>query len=328
MYSISSDKSIVAVNQLGQPILTYEDAHTESINKIINFSPNRLATGDDAGCVKIWDTRQSGHVMQFDLHEDFVSGMTYVDDYNTLLTTGGDATLCAYDLRKKDLSARSDDQESELHCVQCIKHGKKVVCGTQNGVILVFSWGKWGDCSDRFPGHPATVDCMLKVDENSLLTGSSDGLIRLVSLQPNKVVGVIGDHEDFPVEGMSRTNDGAVLASYSHNEVVRFWDVSFLLEDSEEAEEARQEDGTDPEETNEEMYSAEGVQAHREEEGESMDEEGVHKEEERMDEEEPEAGRASESDSDSPSDSRDTRINSQMPKYRLPSANERFFSDL
>ena len=26
--------------------------------------------------------------------------------------------------------------------------------GTQEGVLLIFSWGDWGDHSDRMPGHP------------------------------------------------------------------------------------------------------------------------------------------------------------------------------
>ena len=34
---------------------------------------------------------------------------------------------------------------------------------------------------------------MLKVDESTVLTGSSDGLIRVVSLMPNRLLGVVGD---------------------------------------------------------------------------------------------------------------------------------------
>ena len=41
-----------------------------------------------------------------------------------------------------------------------------------------------GDISDRFPGHPSSIDCMLKVDEETVLTGSSDGFIRVVSFFP------------------------------------------------------------------------------------------------------------------------------------------------
>jgi hypothetical protein len=31
-------------------------------------------------------------------------------------------------------------------------------------------------------------------------TGSSDGLVRVVQLHPNKLVGVVGEHQDFPIE--------------------------------------------------------------------------------------------------------------------------------
>jgi len=38
--------------------------------------------------------------------------------------------------------------------------------------------------------------------QKKILTGSSDGLIRLCSIFPNKLLGVIGSHDDFPVESM------------------------------------------------------------------------------------------------------------------------------
>jgi WD40 repeat protein len=38
--------------------------------------------------------------------------------------------------------------------------------------------------------------------QETVLTGSSDGLIRLCSIFPNKLLGVWGSHDDFPVEVM------------------------------------------------------------------------------------------------------------------------------
>lgn len=76
------------------------------------------------------------------------------------------------------LAGKSDELEDELLSVSVIKNGKKVVCGSQDGVLVIFSWGTWGDMSDRFPGHPDSVEAVLKVDEDTILTGSSDGIIR------------------------------------------------------------------------------------------------------------------------------------------------------
>ena len=58
---------------------------------------------------------------------------------------------------------RVRDPTDESFPLQILKGGRKVLCGTQSGVLQVFSWGDWGDVSDRFPGHPQSVQCMLKV---------------------------------------------------------------------------------------------------------------------------------------------------------------------
>ena len=86
---------------------------------------------------------------------------------------------------------------------------------------------------------------MLKVDESTVLTGSSDGLIRVVSLMPNQLLGVVGDHDDFPVETMRYSVDRTLVASLSHDLVVRFWDVSCFLDDVDDQDHGIPEDTND-----------------------------------------------------------------------------------
>ena len=45
-----------------------------------------------------------------------------------------------------------DDADDEMLSVTVLKGGAKVVVGTGNGTLAIFSWGHWEDCSDRFPG--------------------------------------------------------------------------------------------------------------------------------------------------------------------------------
>ena len=86
----------------------------------------------------------------------------------------------------------SEQIEDELLSLVVMKRGRKVVCGSQEGVLDIFSWDEFGDVSDRFPGHPNSVDALLKIDEDTIVTGSSDGLIRCVieGLMAAKAVGV------------------------------------------------------------------------------------------------------------------------------------------
>ena len=53
-----------------------------------------------------------------------------------------------------------------------------MVCGGGDGTLSIYSWGRWGDISDRFPGHPTSIDAVCKVSENILVTGDADGKIR------------------------------------------------------------------------------------------------------------------------------------------------------
>lgn len=326
LYSISADRSIKGINTTGALVVNYENAHKKAINQLFFLSPTEFATGDDDGVVKLWDVRTPHAVMEYELHEDFISSFAYNPDRSTLLSAAGDASLCAYDLRNQANTARSDEQESEIHCLQIIKDGKKILCGSQDGVLLVFSWDRWGDCSDRFPGHPDSIDSMLKIDEQTVLTGSGDGLIRVLSIQPNRVLGVIGDHENFPVEGMRLSYDRQVLVSFSHDEDIRFWDLSMLDDDAVDVEEKEiDDDGSgiaavcatgDITESGDDEEDDDGTEENIED-GEGGDDSMS-------------TGGDSDSDSDEPPTTGGGQRSASVGNGRrlLPNAQERFFADL
>jgi hypothetical protein len=108
--------------------------------------------------------------------------------------------------------AHSEDQEDELLSIVAIKGASKFIVGTQLGILSVFNRNSgWGDCVDRIPGHPLSVDalCALPPDlpnvdtASTLLTGSSDGYIRAVQILPTKLLGVVADHGEWPIERIS-----------------------------------------------------------------------------------------------------------------------------
>lgn len=109
---------------------------------------------------------------------------------------------------------------------------------------------------------------------------------------PNKLLGLIGDHEDFPVENLKFSHDKKIIGSVSHTNKVHFWDVGYLFDED---------DGEDEDvaDENEEKAPA----------GLSMDTEMQ--------------------DADSDSDSDDSDMGDAAGGRRaFPTANEQFFSDL
>ena len=130
----------------------------------------------------------------------------------------------------------SENQEDELLSACIVKGGKKVAVGTQEGVLEIFSWGDWGDCTDRFMGHPCSIDSMVKVDESTICTGTSDGKIRMMSIQPNKFIKVLGEHdEELPIENLHAHPTLPWVLSCSSQEI-RFWNTEDVgVEDEEDS---------------------------------------------------------------------------------------------
>ncbi|KAE9466313.1 hypothetical protein C3L33_01780, partial [Rhododendron williamsianum] len=121
------------------------------------------------------------------------------------------------------LQTRSEFSEEELLSVVIMKNGRKVICGSQSGTLLLYSWGFFKDCSDRFvdlSGNP--VDALLKLDEERVIAGSGNGLISLVGILPNRIIQPIAQHsENNAVERLAFSHDKKYLGSISDDNTLK-----------------------------------------------------------------------------------------------------------
>ena len=152
-------------------------AHPAPINALRLIGDTGVASGDDDGLVRVWDVRQRASALEFTEHSEMITDLLYTDRGKCLVSASTDGYLAVYDLRRGRLDARSDNQEDELLCLALLKGGKKLVCGTQEGVVGIWSWGSFGDVSDRLLGHAASVDAVVPFDDSTLLTGGADGKV-------------------------------------------------------------------------------------------------------------------------------------------------------
>ncbi|KAL0283822.1 UNVERIFIED_CONTAM: WD repeat-containing protein 55 [Sesamum angustifolium] len=222
----SPDCSILATDiETGTAVVRLENSHGAAVNRIVNLTESTIASGDDEGCIKVWDTRQRSCCNSFNVHEEYISDMTFASDSMKLVGTSGDGTLSVCNLRSNKVQTRSEFSEDELLSVVIMKNGRKVICGTQTGTLLLYSWGFFKDCSDRFIDlSPNSVDALLKLDEDRVITGSENGIIRII--QP------IAEHSEYPVERLAFSHDKKFLGSISHDQTLKLWDLEDLLQGS------------------------------------------------------------------------------------------------
>ncbi|WVQ94264.1 hypothetical protein IAU59_001343 [Kwoniella sp. CBS 9459] len=228
-----------------------EGAHDVPINRVFCVNENLIASGDDDGIIKLWDPRQPEALRSYNQHFDYISDFTYFEDKRQLVSTSGDGYLSVTDIRsnKPQPLSVSDDQEDELLSIAQIKGGTKAVVGSGLGVLSIWSRKQgWGDCVDRIPGHPASVDAIVALTPDCIATGSEDGMIRVLQVLPHKFLGVIATHEDYPIERIKLDRNGKWLGSVSHDECLKLTDVSDLFEESDD-------DDDDMEEEDEEKDS-------------------------------------------------------------------------
>lgn len=64
---------------------------------------------------------------------------------------------------------------------------------------------------------------------------------RVVQIHPNKLLGLIGDHEDFPVEVLKFSHDKRLIGSVSHTNKVHFWDIGYLYDDDDDEDDDEEE---------------------------------------------------------------------------------------
>ena len=90
--------------------------------------------------------------------------------------------------------------------------------------------------------HPHSIDTLCTLpssypsSHSTILTGSSDGLIRVVQLLPTKLLGIVADHGDFPVERIvvDRAGEGRWVGSVGHEDILKLTDLKDIFEDEDE----------------------------------------------------------------------------------------------
>ncbi|KLT39420.1 WD40 repeat-like protein [Cutaneotrichosporon oleaginosum] len=217
----------------------HAEAHAAPVNRVHVVNPQLVASGDDDGVIKFWDARAPSQIREYTQHWDYISDFAYFEDRRLLVATSGDGHLSAIDIRrnKAEPAHLSADQEDELLSVCPIKGGEKFVVGTGLGVLSVWDRSKgWEDGVDRMLGHPASVDAVVALSEDIVATGSEDGMVRVIQVQPNSFLGVIATHDEYPIERLALDRSAKWLASVSHDECIKLTDCEGMFEDDSGAE--------------------------------------------------------------------------------------------
>ncbi|XP_076230809.1 WD repeat-containing protein 55 homolog [Calliopsis andreniformis] len=231
LFSTAKDLSIMLTDvQTEKLIRLFENAHEEPIYTLTTIGEHMFATGDDDGIVKLWDLRQKENTPIFSLKkmEDYVSSILTNREAKYLVCASGDGSLTTFNIPGKKLYVQSEEYDEELTCLGLFKSETKVLATTNKGKVYVYNWGEFGLHSDEFPSvTKKAINCMVPITENVAITAGEDGILRAISLFPHRQLGVVGQH-NLSIEALDVNRDGTIIASSSHNNDIKFWNVQYF----------------------------------------------------------------------------------------------------
>ncbi|XP_039950906.1 WD repeat-containing protein 55 homolog [Bactrocera tryoni] len=228
LLTCSKDKSIMITDMETEKLKKfYESAHDEAINKLHIIDENLFSTGDDGGTVKLWDIRTKDSIFSLKEVEDFISQMLTNESKKLLLVTSGDGYLTTINIGSRKLFVQSEPYEEELHCMGTFRGNSKLVVGTSKGRLYTFNWGQFGYHCDMYPGINTPISEMIPITDRISCVAGEEGIIRACHIAPFRNLGVVGQH-NMPIENLDVCNSGELIASSSHNNDVRFWNVKYF----------------------------------------------------------------------------------------------------
>ena len=230
LFSGSTDKSIMVTDfETGKLKRFWDNAHDDKISTITVIDENLLASGDDEGTVRLWDSRVKDSDPVFSLKEveDCISCIITNNQKKLLVCTSTDGYMTTLNIAAKKMLVQSEPYEEELTCAGIYRNESKVVVGSSKGNFYTFNWGEFGYHNDAFSGPLTPISLMIPITERIAITAGEEGVIRAMHLVPGRILGVVGQHS-LAVETMDISSSGEVIATSSHDNDIKFWNIKYF----------------------------------------------------------------------------------------------------
>ena len=243
---------------------------SSEFSKVKFIDENIFSAGDTKGNLTIFDIRQKKAIKIFSEQSEEITDILYDNNKpDFLLSSSIDSTLSVYDLKKHSLYALSDKLDEELNCLLSVKGCNHILCGSGEGNILIFNWNWFGDFKDQIRGHPEGINTMDKYNDNVIFTGCEDGGVRICSMYPKGLRGILTSENNKKKSNFKDVNkikissDKNSLITCSGMDCLRLYNISGI--DFEKIYKSKDEFDEDEEEASNSNSDNEGNNSEKEE---------------------------------------------------------------
>ncbi|KAF8669025.1 WD domain, G-beta repeat [Rhizoctonia solani] len=229
----SSDKTVRVWNiQTGQVELNLRTRHSGFVQSVA-FSPNGkfLASGSQDKTIGVYSAR-TGQVAlgPFEGHTNWVNWLTFSRDGTRLFSCSNDGTVRIWNVKNVNTHptpAVTPASASPIYCIRYAHTGKRVVSGSQNGMVHVWDTESGELVLVLLRGHAGAVTCVdYSLNDRYIASASYDGTLRIWNAHTGKDMHRLMRGHTKGVNGVRFLPDGLAIVSGSDDGTVRMWDIS------------------------------------------------------------------------------------------------------
>jgi WD40 repeat protein len=166
----------------GKDLATLRGHPTSVVRLAANADGTLLASGCEAGYVKVWDSKTWKEKWSFRISERWVAGLAFRPGTTRLLAVGQGGQLRCWDVADGGERYRVDARPRELTALAVRPDGQRLACGTDTGEVQTYEAEK-GERQEVYRGHlgPRRQVTALgySPDGTRLVSAGMDGALRV-----------------------------------------------------------------------------------------------------------------------------------------------------
>ncbi len=138
----------IAIRRSGEWRVTESQKLNDTHPVSVSLSPDgsQLATGEDEGSVRLWQTQPLGHTAVIGKHDARVKSVALSPDGREVVSASDDKTICLWDVGGRKLVTRIGTHTSPVLAIAFSPDGKQIVSGERDHSVRLYTRrrGLWG----------------------------------------------------------------------------------------------------------------------------------------------------------------------------------------
>lgn len=195
----------------------------ESVYSLVFLNENLLVVGLANGHIHIFDLDQNQEIKFFTQHTKAIFSLAFNDTKKQLYAADADGNLSVWNTEKLSLLIYLPLDAGKIRDIAISENGENFSLACQDGTIRIFESSFFNE-TKTIDAHKNGTTALLyhPSDDNRLISGGKDAMLRVWDLKNEKCIEEIPAH-NFAIYSIQVINNGETIVTASRDKTIKVW---------------------------------------------------------------------------------------------------------